>query len=329
MNALRRPIRLLLTATLTVVVSVQAVPYIVRDGVSRQFDSQAVIPSPAPSIIPIPNIGSDDLAVPLPMFVPDVDGMVTPAPTAFLDEFPTTMPSIEADLDAFLSVLPSAEADPDGLGSPVPSNGEEMFVTPFPTLTAKSSPTLSPTVIFPGPIEKPEQKPVSVLDGPEPEASKEAMESLEPSPEMTAEEALVETPEDTEESDAQEASSVEGSEQCVDASYLSSYFADQLVHKKSIQAMTLCPKDSSLPCGTPDHLIRVDGVSTSYREYCQAVACSTNRMAVNSVLSHLWTEEVHSHGVVLTMFDARHPETVQKVLHRAIASGRQLVPSAM
>lgn len=76
-------------------------------------------------------------------------------------------------------------------------------------------------------------------------------------------------------------------------------------------------------------MVRVDGVAMSYRALCQLsdVTCARKQIQVNSVLSHMWQEEVHSHvgrNVVLTMFDDRHPEFVQKVLHRVLSLRRSV-----
>lgn len=123
-----------------------------------------------------------------------------------------------------------------------------------------------------------------------------------------------------------EASSDADDEVCVDAKYLTSFPAHTLVHTTAIRAAVLCPQSSSLPCATADHMVRVNGMATSYRELCNraGVACESKRMAVNSVLSHLWEETTHDDGVSLTMLDARHPETLQKMMHRAIAVRRSI-----
>lgn len=120
-------------------------------------------------------------------------------------------------------------------------------------------------------------------------------------------------------------------EVCVDAKYLASFPAHTLVHTKAIRAAVLCPQSSSLPCATADHMVRVNGMATSYREYCNraGVSCESKRMAVNSVLSHLWEETRHDDGVSLTMLDARHPETLQKMMHRAIAIRRSVARAVL
>lgn len=118
-------------------------------------------------------------------------------------------------------------------------------------------------------------------------------------------------------------------EVCVDATYLSKVPSAHLVHAEHIMAPVLCPKGSlsTLPCATGDHMVRVDGVPTSYRTLCESRACDAKRMRVNSVLSHIWKEEAHADGVTLTMLDARHPEVFQKALHRLTSLRRSVVRS--
>lgn len=67
----------------------------------------------------------------------------------------------------------------------------------------------------------------------------------------------------------------------------------------------------------------------SMREFCrgETVTCETKEnVKVNSVLSHLWNDESHgeNNDVELTMFDARHPKTLQQGLHRVIALRRRV-----
>lgn len=128
--------------------------------------------------------------------------------------------------------------------------------------------------------------------------------------------------------DAEESAEPEGSpepeEVCVDARYLSRYTADNLVHMAHITADVLCPTDSSLPCATANHMVRLNGKAISYAALCEERKCTIDRMQVNSVLSHKWTEQEHDNGVVLTMLDARHPETVQKSLHRLTSARRAI-----
>lgn len=142
------------------------------------------------------------------------------------------------------------------------------------------------------------------------------MESVEPSPSSEFEE-----------------------EVCVDATHLAAYPAHVLVHPTHIDAAVLCPlpvstpasASASLPCATADHLLRIDGVSLSYRDFCgrDDVRCESRRMPVNSVFAHLWEETSHSNAipdahVKLTMLDSRHPEVAQKLLHRATALKRAI-----
>lgn len=114
-------------------------------------------------------------------------------------------------------------------------------------------------------------------------------------------------------------------EVCVSASYVSKYARHELVHAEHIMADVLCPVDSSLPCATSNHMVRVNGLTKSYSQYCELNKCAKDKMEVNSVLSHIWQDEDHGNGVQLTMFDVRHPEMVQKVLHRLTAVRRGIV----
>lgn len=125
-------------------------------------------------------------------------------------------------------------------------------------------------------------------------------------------------------SDDMDASPEPDDDVCVDASYLINYASHQLVHVKHIMADVLCPKDSSLPCATANHMIRIDGKAASYVQYCERYACADNKMEVNSVLSYMWEDEDHDNGVKLTMFDVRHPEKVQIILHRLTAVRRDI-----
>lgn len=137
----------------------------------------------------------------------------------------------------------------------------------------------------------------------------------------------------TEEVNTEEASSSpeEASEVCVDASYLhkGGYSGNWLVHSESVQqAEVYCPlgEHGNLPCATADHMVRFKGEGMSYRQLCgtEEVSCNRRRMSVNSVLSHLWTEVRVHDDVVLTMLDARHPEFVQKSLHRLVSVKRSI-----
>lgn len=120
--------------------------------------------------------------------------------------------------------------------------------------------------------------------------------------------------------------SPDSGEVCVDARHLSRFSAHQLVHpiESAPIADVLCPAHATLPCGTPDHLLVVRGVATSYRDFCSTAAdqCFSARMAVNSVLSHLWLDEQHAGEITLTMLDARHSAFLQRLLHRTIAFTR-------
>lgn len=118
---------------------------------------------------------------------------------------------------------------------------------------------------------------------------------------------------------------------CVEHSYLADTFASHhLVHgNKPITATVLCATSHpSLPCMTQHHMVRVAGNEMSTREFCERndVKCEKrDNVKVNSVLSHLWIDEKHDNEVELTMYDARHPKTLQRALHRVIALRRRFV----
>lgn len=115
-------------------------------------------------------------------------------------------------------------------------------------------------------------------------------------------------------------------EVCVDARHLADVPAHHLVHAEHVLADAYCPLSSSLPCGTADHVIRLrDGPTVTYAQYCVDRECRRERMLVNSVLSHLWTDEEHDAGdVSLTMLDGRHPAVVQRTFHRTISLARRV-----
>lgn len=135
------------------------------------------------------------------------------------------------------------------------------------------------------------------------------------------------SPDEEEIGEASAEASPEASEQCVDAKYLSEYPRAHLVHTEAVVAEVLCPMHATLPCGTADHVVIVRGKHLSYREYCTVLKCTTARMEVNSVLSHIWDDEQHAGDVKLTMLDARHPAMLQRLLHRFIHTRRSLQSS--
>lgn len=125
---------------------------------------------------------------------------------------------------------------------------------------------------------------------------------------------------------------------CVDAAYLASKgftSSAHFVHRNHFEADVLCPLSSGLPCGTANHAIRMGDdqlmkKTTSYKTFCAVYKCERKRMLVNSVWSHMWDE--NHHGVVnaqenvkLTMFDQRHPQSMQLALHRIMATARQVL----
>lgn len=151
---------------------------------------------------------------------------------------------------------------------------------------------------------------------------------LEASPGPTSDDAErnLPTPSPSQTRSGKENSNSANSEVFVEAGYLSKYKIHELVHLEHISAHALCPLNSTLPCGTSDHMLRVHGMPMSYYAYCQRseVVCVGKQVKVNSVMSHLWKDANHSNGVLLTMLDSRHPEIVQRMLHRSIALVRWL-----
>lgn len=181
----------------------------------------------------------------------------------------------------------STDEGPDDELTSMPSESPEMTAEPSTAPTGTTTGTTGPT---------------TVDDGEEGTATSEPSEEPSTAPE-------------------------EDDEVCVDASYLSHLPAHQLVHTESFPASVLCPKDSSLPCATAQHLVRYNGKALSYAGYCDLVECEKkDNVLVNSVLSHKWVDEAHHDNTVhLTMFDARHPETTQKLLHRFIEFKRKFI----
>lgn len=112
---------------------------------------------------------------------------------------------------------------------------------------------------------------------------------------------------------------------CVDQAYLYAlgHSRRDMVHKDGIVATALCP-GGTLPCGTANHMVRVNGQSMSYDELCETRDCETKVMTVNTVYTHLWEEREHD-GVVMTMFDRRYPEMGQKVAHWVLRKARTVV----
>ena len=70
-------------------------------------------------------------------------------------------------------------------------------------------------------------------------------------------------------------------------------------------------------------MVRMNGESLSYKQLCERVVCTKKTMAVNSVYTHVWEEKMHG-DVALTMYDARHPEMMQRVLHRVSQAVRKI-----
>lgn len=153
------------------------------------------------------------------------------------------------------------------------------------------------------------------------------MPSAEATPETTTEGTVI-TNDDL--ATSTEETAEESSEEpvCVDEQYLLSkgHTLETMVHKQATVVNAFCPS-GSLPCGTAHHMIRTaDGSKLSYRQLCDQddIQCSRRMVKVNSVLSHRWVEETHDNGLKLTMFDVRHPESIQKIVHAAIHTSRRV-----
>lgn len=105
---------------------------------------------------------------------------------------------------------------------------------------------------------------------------------------------------------------------CVDHQYLinAGYPTEHLIHGDGVMSPVLCPRNTQLPCGSANHMIRANGVSMSYLQLCDspAVECESDHIKVNSVYTHLWNEVAHGDHV-LTMYDIRYPERAQRALH--------------
>ena len=112
---------------------------------------------------------------------------------------------------------------------------------------------------------------------------------------------------------------------CVDVAYLTAlgHTTDQFVHTSPFLASTVCP-GNGLPCGTANHMVRLNGENLSYKQLCERVVCTKKTTVVNSVFSHVWEERVHG-DVALTMYDVRHPEMMQLMLHRVMHLVRKIV----
>ena len=112
---------------------------------------------------------------------------------------------------------------------------------------------------------------------------------------------------------------------CVDVTYLTAlgHTAEEFVHSSHILANTLCP-GNGLPCGTANHMIRMKGENLSYEQLCERVVCTKKTIVVNSVFTHVWEEKMHE-DVALTMYDIRHPEMMQQMLHRVSQAVRKII----
>lgn len=111
---------------------------------------------------------------------------------------------------------------------------------------------------------------------------------------------------------------------CVDETYLRAVGFDErhFVHRRSVMARVLCPLHASVPCGTAQHKLRVDGVDGSYGWFCaRRLVCETRWARVNAVYAHRWTERREG-DVVVTMFDVRYSEMAQTAVHRVLCGAR-------
>jgi hypothetical protein len=82
---------------------------------------------------------------------------------------------------------------------------------------------------------------------------------------------------------------------CVDAAWLERVsMGKHLVHRSAHpSAAVLCP-GAGLPCGTPRHVVRVDGAHTTYADLCKQRACDNRFMPVNAVYTHRWNAKYSS-----------------------------------
>lgn len=213
----------------------------------------------------------------------------SPVPTITPTPSPTSTPT---------SVSPT----PSPTSTPIPTPSASQSVepapaSPSPEASVTSSPFASPAVKSPSP---PATTPTS---SPTPSSSTSLSQDA-PDPSFS--------PEDSPEDDGGV---------CVDAGYLDALgvAADERVHRQAIKARVLCPRIEGLPCGTAHHVVRFRGRTASYAELCAGgdVQCGEDRMLVNSVWTHAWVERAHG-DAVLTMYDVRHGERAQRMLHRVM-----------
>ncbi len=129
-------------------------------------------------------------------------------------------------------------------------------------------------------------------------------------------------------------SSIFASSVCVDASWLENqgFTQTDFVHDAHVLKSVWCVAGSSLPCGTDDHAVSVNGVTTSYSKLCDdpKLRCTRREMHVNSVWSF---HPAAQHGIdvaddkqwKLYMHDVRFPFAAQYALHTVQASARHFL----
>lgn len=234
-----------------------------------------------------------------PVTNPPPTASLTPTPSATSESQPTTSPS------------PTSTPSPSSSASSSSSPGPTLTFPPGVTVEISPSSTSSPSVSAseqtstdsPGPSFTPGQTPVETMEGSPGVATNEPPSASSPSASPSPEDSSV----------------------CVDERYLiqRGYKSQDYVHQDGPIVPVLCPVIDDLPCGTPNHKLRVAGIDVSYKQFCswKDVQCSTDVLKVNSVWSHAWQDTNHAH-VVLTMYDVRYPEIAQRLLHRAMSRVR-------
>lgn len=121
---------------------------------------------------------------------------------------------------------------------------------------------------------------------------------------------------------------------CVDAEWLHAkgYRQREMVHASAITKQVLCPIGMTIPCGTPDHAVKVFEQVMSYRDLCtkNGIECASRVLPVNS----LWTHHRDAisgipigEGTTLYMHDVRFPFALQYILHTFMSSSRALAVS--
>jgi len=106
---------------------------------------------------------------------------------------------------------------------------------------------------------------------------------------------------------------------CVSTAWLKSAGVAHATLRHAGMASVLCIPGSTLPCGTPGHLLRQGASLVSYREVCATRTCVESAMHV-SQLSHTFDWSVYKsvNGLELTSLSA-HPDSYNMSPSRIIA----------